>query len=156
MQTEIGTPFTVSYVLVDPETSNECSFSGWPDFVIAKPSVRAGLLLIALGEVESQRNDATAQLGIYAIGEFQKQNTRNPLTCVAIYKNKSASIYLASLTRDPSHKTIGTVSFQRKIFNCLHMYLLELSYLQRPPRTCPLVLHARIPLMPDLSHMLVL
>ena len=106
------TPFTVSYVLVDPVTSNEYSFSGWPDFVIAKRSVRAGLLLIALGEVESQRNDAAAQLGIYAIGEFQRQNTRNPLTCVAIYKNKSASVYLASLTRDTSHATVGTVSFQ--------------------------------------------
>ena len=102
VQTENGTPFAVSYVLVDPVTSNKYSFSGWPDFVIAKQSVGAGLLLIALGEVESRRNDATAQLGIYAIGELQKQNIRNPLTCVAIYKNKSASVYLASLTRDTS------------------------------------------------------
>ena len=108
----MGTPYTVSYILVDPDTSNEYSFSGWPDFVIAKRSVGAGLLLIALGEMESQRNDAAAQLRIYAIGEFQKENTRNPLTCVTIYKNKSASIYIASLTRDPSHKTIGTVSFR--------------------------------------------
>ena len=109
--TEQGTPYAVSYMLIDPGTSSRCSFAGWPDFIVGKGNVGAEIILLCVGEVQSERSLTAAQLGIYAIGQFQNMK-KTAIACVAVYKNKSASIYLASLTKDETGHNVGTVTFQ--------------------------------------------
>ena len=110
-----GTPFSVSFVLLDPDTdadtSASCSFAGWPDFITGKGTIGAEIALATVGEVESDKSDTVAQLGIYTIGQFQKM-AKDSLAAVAVYKTKTAAIYLASLERDDTGRSVGTVSFR--------------------------------------------
>ena len=58
-----GTEWAVSYVLMDIHTSEKQAFKGWPDFCLTKDTVGAGIVLIIIGEAESQ-GDFLSQLGI--------------------------------------------------------------------------------------------
>lgn len=95
-----SSPFAVSFVLKLP-SGETCSFTGWPDFIISKPTANSQKrrridLLEAVGEVQSssgQSEDSVsstiAQGGIYGIGELVKSN-RNRVVVVVVLKNISA------------------------------------------------------------------
>ena len=95
-------------IATEPETSARCSVAGWLDFNVGKV---AKIILVCVGEVQSERSYTAAQLGIYAIGQFHNIK-KTTIACVAVYKNKSASIYLASLTKDETGHNVDTVTFQ--------------------------------------------
>ena len=96
--TEQGTPYRVNYILIDTVTAEEQNFRGWPGFCVTQKSTGAGMVLVSVGEVESNEN-SLSQLGIYAVGQFQNI-TRKKLACVAIFRTKEAIIAVCSIDDD--------------------------------------------------------
>ena len=88
--TEQGTEYSVSYILIDTATAEKQSFQGWPGFCLTDKFMGAGVTLVSVGEIES-KEDCLAQLGIYAVGQFEKIE-RKRIACIAIYKEKRANI----------------------------------------------------------------
>ena len=73
--TEQGTQYSVNFVLSDTITSETQSFRGWPDFCITEKTMGAGVLLVSVGEMESNK-DCLSQLGIYGVGQFNSQQNK--------------------------------------------------------------------------------
>ena len=92
--TEQGTEWSVNYMLMDSSTSEIQAFRGWPDFCITENTVGAGVMLVSIGEVQSQ-------LGKYTIGQFRAQNIpQNKLGCIAVFKDKTVNLAIGSINED--------------------------------------------------------
>ena len=96
--TEQGTPYRLNYILIDTVTAEDQNFRGWPDFCVTQKSTGAGMVLVSVGEVESNEN-CLSQLGIHAAGQLQNI-TRNKLACVAIFRTKEAVVAVCSIDDD--------------------------------------------------------
>ena len=62
-----GSEWTVSFVLL--HNTDECSFKGYPDFLICKDSIGARVMVVSCGEMQSDGKDPILQVGIYALKE---------------------------------------------------------------------------------------
>lgn len=82
-----GTEWGVSFVLFSNGTPS--SFRGYPDFVIMQEGVGARVVLVTVGETQSNAKDSVPQAGIYGVGEFKKEEVGRKLVCVAVTLTES-------------------------------------------------------------------
>ena len=95
-----GTEFAVSYVLMDTHTSEKQAFKGWPDFCLTKDAVGAGIVLVIIGEVESQ-GDFFSQLGIYTVGQFRSKTMKSKkLGGIGIHKDKMVNLAICTINEE--------------------------------------------------------
>ena len=111
-RTSVGSDWEVSYVL--KQGSQTTKYRGYPDFIIRKDGIGASFILVAVGETQSDKKDAVMQGGIYAVGKINA--TSNPVTCIALHKNKTANVMVAKLDRSSSPPSppdsLGVVSYK--------------------------------------------
>ena len=81
----VGSNWEVSYVL--KQGSQTTKYRGYRDNFIQKDGIVANF--VAARETQTDRKDTVMQEVIYTARQFQKINaTTNPVTCIALHKNK--------------------------------------------------------------------
>lgn len=110
----VGSEWTVSFCLKQgDEVTHYC---GYPDFITRRETgVGATFVITGVGEAQSDLNDSALQGGIYAVGELRKRESGKKITCIALRKQKSASVLIAELDDSAASHcplSIGGVSYK--------------------------------------------
>lgn len=114
----MGSEWSVSFCLLQGE--NRSHYRGFPDFIVRRDgSGGATFVVIAVGEAQSNEKDAVLQGGIYAVGQLRKRESKEQVACVALHKNKSMNLMVASrsavsprATISPSTRIVGQVCYK--------------------------------------------
>ena len=89
----MGSEWSVLFCLLQGDSLSH--YRGFPDFIVRRDGSGATFVVIAVGESQSN-DDPTLQGGIYAVGQLRKRECKDQVACIALHKNKSINIMIAS------------------------------------------------------------